>query len=320
MREWDRLACRALALAPYASPSAALAGLEPGDPSLEELARKNDILRALVGAIQQGGGAAAAASPVLWLALWRGLAQLVRRHAQFLRDPDEAVSEVADRFSTVVHGLRLEHVGRIALTLLRSTQRELQVLRRARAVIRAHELPLFESPALVTGEAEIARLELRLILEKGGDERTVAMLLAALSGMSAEETSRLIGAAPATVQKHTNRALRRLGRRISAEIGKCAVRFSPATPHVEECRADARGRFEMADLKIDRPHHDPRFYDEYLRLPGVFRRWELEQIVDVDCEYRFEDAGLALDGSRLITVYRRELKPHTGAAAQGGGR
>ena len=129
MREWDRLACRALALAPYASPSTALARLEPGDPSLEELARKNDILRALVGAVQQGGGAAAAASPVLWLALWRGLAQLVRRHAQFLRDPDEAVSEVTDRFSMVVHGLRLEHVGRIALTLLRSTQRELQVLR-----------------------------------------------------------------------------------------------------------------------------------------------------------------------------------------------
>ena len=133
MREWDRLACRAPALAPYASPSAALAGLEPGDPSIEELARKNDILRALVGAVQQGGGPAAAASPVLWLALWRGLAQLVRRHGQFLRDPDEAVSEVADRFSMVVHGLRLEHVERIALTLLRSTRRELHVLRRARA-------------------------------------------------------------------------------------------------------------------------------------------------------------------------------------------
>ena len=122
------------------------------------------------------------------------------------------------------------------------------------------------------------------------------------------------------MQKHTNRALRRLGRRISAEIGKWDVRFSPATPHVEECRADARGRFEMADLKIDRPHGDPRFYEEYLRLPGVFRRWELEQIVDVDCEYRFEDAGLALDGSRLITVYRRELRPQAAAAAHGGGR
>jgi len=46
----------------------------------------------------------------------------------------------------------------------------------------------------------------------------------------------------------------------------------------------------------------------------VFRRWELEQIVDLDCEYRFEDAGLALDGSRLITVYRRELKAEIAGA------
>jgi len=70
----------------------------------------------------------------------------------------------------------------------------------------------------------------------------------------------------------------------------------------------------MAELKIDRAERDPRFYDEYLRLPGVFRRWELEQIVDLDCEYRFEDAGLALDGSRLITVYRRELKAEIAGA------
>lgn len=71
----------------------------------------------------------------------------------------------------------------------------------------------------------------------------------------------------------------------------------------------------MADLKVERPVPDSRFYDEYLKLPGLFRRWELEQVIELDCEFRFEDAGLAVDGSRLIAIYRREAKPQRLAGA-----
>lgn len=314
-REWCRLAVRHLALAAHPTAAAALAALQPGEVSLEELERKNEILRALVLFVQAGGPPAAAANPVLWLALWHGLGRLVRLHGRFVHDPDEAVSEVTDRFALVVHRLRIDHVARVAVTLLRSTQRELQELRRARGRQREHERPVAELPG--AGRDEIGLLELRLVLEKGGSDSTVAMLHGLLAGMTTPEVAQVVGMATSTVQKQTNRALRRLGRRIFSENARGDVRFFRAEPHVDSCGDEARGRSDMPDLKIDSPQSDARFYDEYLRLPGVFRRWELEQIVDLDCEYRFEDAGMALDGSRLITVYRRELKSEVAAQARG---
>src|SRR5512144_1114534 len=46
--------------------------------------------------------------------------------------------------------------------------------------------------------------------------------------------------------------------------------------------------------------------DDLLRLPGLFRRWELEQIVEAGKDYRIEDAGTANDGTPLFAVYRRQ--------------
>jgi hypothetical protein len=45
---------------------------------------------------------------------------------------------------------------------------------------------------------------------------------------------------------------------------------------------------------------------DLLRLPGLFRLWELEQIVEAGNDYRIEDAGTASDGTPLFAVYRRE--------------
>jgi len=45
--------------------------------------------------------------------------------------------------------------------------------------------------------------------------------------------------------------------------------------------------------------------DEYVRLPGLFRRWELEQVVGVGAEYHLEEAGSS-DGTPLFAVYRRD--------------
>jgi hypothetical protein len=44
---------------------------------------------------------------------------------------------------------------------------------------------------------------------------------------------------------------------------------------------------------------------EWLRLPGLFRRWEIEQVTDVDEEYLVEDAGRAPDGTPLFAIYSR---------------
>jgi hypothetical protein len=39
------------------------------------------------------------------------------------------------------------------------------------------------------------------------------------------------------------------------------------------------------------------------RLPGLFRRWELAQVIETGKDYRFEDAGPACDGTTLYAVY-----------------
>lgn len=46
--------------------------------------------------------------------------------------------------------------------------------------------------------------------------------------------------------------------------------------------------------------------DGFVRLPGLFRRWEIEQVVDPGADFHLEEAGEASDGTPLFAVYRRE--------------
>ena len=39
------------------------------------------------------------------------------------------------------------------------------------------------------------------------------------------------------------------------------------------------------------------------RLPGLFRRWELAQVIEAGKDYHVEDAGSACDGTALYAVY-----------------
>jgi hypothetical protein len=55
--------------------------------------------------------------------------------------------------------------------------------------------------------------------------------------------------------------------------------------------------------------------EELLRLPGLFRRWEFEQVLDASDEFHVEAAGTTSDGTKLFAVYYREH-----AVARGGGR
>lgn len=45
---------------------------------------------------------------------------------------------------------------------------------------------------------------------------------------------------------------------------------------------------------------------EFRRLPGLFRRWELPQVVEAGEDYRIEDAGETRDGVTLFAVWRRD--------------
>ena len=40
------------------------------------------------------------------------------------------------------------------------------------------------------------------------------------------------------------------------------------------------------------------------RIPGLFRRWELAQLIAAGEAYRIEDAGTTEDGAPLLAVYR----------------
>ncbi len=44
---------------------------------------------------------------------------------------------------------------------------------------------------------------------------------------------------------------------------------------------------------------------DFQRLPGLYRRWELEQLADPEAELYVEPAGSATDGTCLLSVYRR---------------
>ncbi len=45
---------------------------------------------------------------------------------------------------------------------------------------------------------------------------------------------------------------------------------------------------------------------EFVRLPGLYRRWELEQVLEPGLDFHLEEAGEASDGTPLFAVYRRE--------------
>ncbi len=58
--------------------------------------------------------------------------------------------------------------------------------------------------------------------------------------------------------------------------------------------------------------------DHFIRLPGLFRRWEFEQVIDGSDEFHISAAGATADGTELFTVYHREPPP--APAVAGGGR
>lgn len=40
------------------------------------------------------------------------------------------------------------------------------------------------------------------------------------------------------------------------------------------------------------------------RVPGLYRRWEVAEMIQTGMDYRLEDAGATSDGSPLVAVFR----------------
>ncbi len=45
---------------------------------------------------------------------------------------------------------------------------------------------------------------------------------------------------------------------------------------------------------------------EFVRLPGLFRRWEIADVVEAGTDFHLEEAGHAADGTPLFAVYQGE--------------
>ena len=60
------------------------------------------------------------------------------------------------------------------------------------------------------------------------------------------------------------------------------------------------------DAVLDAEHDD-----DYTRLPGLFRRWEIEAALKAGMDFHLEEAGYASDGSVLYVVFTREPRPNT---------
>ena len=46
--------------------------------------------------------------------------------------------------------------------------------------------------------------------------------------------------------------------------------------------------------------------EQFVRLPGLHRSWELQQLLEPGCVLHVEEAGEAEDGTPLFAVYRQE--------------
>lgn len=49
--------------------------------------------------------------------------------------------------------------------------------------------------------------------------------------------------------------------------------------------------------------------EDFVRLPGLYRRWELTEVCETDRHYRIEDAGAHADGTPLLAIYVSDSVP-----------
>lgn len=56
-------------------------------------------------------------------------------------------------------------------------------------------------------------------------------------------------------------------------------------------------------------------HEEHERLPGLYLRWELPEILQLGVEYRIEHGARTEDGADLVAVFRRVCDDKQSVAA-----
>jgi len=62
----------------------------------------------------------------------------------------------------------------------------------------------------------------------------------------------------------------------------------------------------MSTGRTHRKRETTEASDEFVRVSGLFRRWELESVLQPGFEYRIEEHGQDEGGTKLFAVYERE--------------
>ena len=290
-RTFDHLRQRHTSLSPFADPVALLDALHYGPDTPEQ---KNTILRTLVEVVQSGGLVAESGLTLMLLSLWPGLDAIRRRSVwRKLAASDEIASDILARTIEAVHGLDLRRVRRIAATILKNIERDLgrDRTREAKRQRLRVELDVDQtvggSPEPLISKELLKRDIARLV---GDDAQLV--LRVAVDGFSQVEVAAELGLTEAAARKRYQRALHRLRRDYSDPMSRSGALpgFSRAGAVARE--ADGAGLMNCTDDN-----------DDLTRVPGLFRRWELSDVLKTRRTYRLEEAGAHADGTPLMVIY-----------------
>ena len=113
---------RRRALRRFADAGALLAYLTVAGGDLDE---KDEIYVALIDAALARGADGDLAVALIWLGLWPGLDAVYRRRLRdFIKKPEELVSEIGTRVIAFVHGANLGRINRLAATLILNVERD----------------------------------------------------------------------------------------------------------------------------------------------------------------------------------------------------
>lgn len=112
------------ALARFEHPDSLVSHLTTRGGNLDE---KDRIYEILVRAVQSRADWVDLATALLWLGLWPGLDAIYRyRLRDFIKKPEELVSEISFIFTTTVERIDLAGVRRLASTLVRNVERDVR--------------------------------------------------------------------------------------------------------------------------------------------------------------------------------------------------
>lgn len=226
-----------VALYRFESPSALVSYLTSPSGNLDE---KDEILRALVHAVQSRADWSELAMSLLWLGLWPALDHIYRRRRHlFSFEADDPVSAIGSCFTAAVQSADDLRIEQLAATLKRNTDRRLMdELRREwnhanrekpyeddrlqDASDRAQERAGQDVPPPASEALTLADLRARLLPVVGEDADLLIAVL--VQGENQREAADRLGISHAAVRKRYQRALIRVRKHFRGSLSHSAPR------------------------------------------------------------------------------------------------